>query len=40
MTAVMAAEHGVTIVHDDSDFENAGEVLDFEQHWVLPRGTA
>src|SRR4051812_41708580 len=39
LTAVLAAEHGVTIVHYDADFEMAAEVLDFEHRWVLPRGT-
>ena len=39
VTAVLAAEHGMTIVHYDSDFEIAGEVLEFEHRWVLPRGT-
>ena len=38
LTAVLAAEHGVTIVHYDADFEIAAEVLDFEHRWVLPRG--
>lgn len=40
VTAVLAAEHGMTIVHYDSDFEIAAEVLDFEHRWILPRGTA
>jgi hypothetical protein len=35
---VLAAEHGVTVLHYDSDFEIAAEVLDFEHRWVLPRG--
>lgn len=39
LTAVLAAEHGLTVLHYDSDFETAAEVLDFEQRWVLPRGT-
>jgi predicted nucleic acid-binding protein len=39
LTAVLAAEHGVTIVHYDSDFEIAAEVLEFEHRWVVPRGT-
>ena len=39
LTAVLAAEHGMTVLHYDSDFETAAEVLDFEQGWVLPRGT-
>jgi predicted nucleic acid-binding protein len=40
VTAVLAAEHGVTVVHYDADFEMAAEVLAFEHRWVLPRGTA
>ena len=39
LTAVLAAEHGVRIVHYDADFETAAEVLEFEHRWVLPRGT-
>ncbi len=40
LTAVLAARHGITVVHYDGDFELAAEVLDFEHRWVLPRGTA
>lgn len=40
LTAVLAAEHGVTIVHYDADFEIAAEVLAFEHRWVLSRGAA
>jgi predicted nucleic acid-binding protein len=40
LTAVLAAEHGVTVVHYDADFEIAAEVLAFEHRWVLPRGSA
>jgi predicted nucleic acid-binding protein len=40
LTAVLAAEHGMTVLHYDGDFEIAAEVLDFEHRWVLPRGTA
>jgi predicted nucleic acid-binding protein len=39
LTAVLAAEHGLTVLHYDSDFETAAEVLNFEHRWVLPRGT-
>jgi predicted nucleic acid-binding protein len=38
LTAALAAEHGMTVLHYDSDFEIAAEVLDFEHRWVLPRG--
>ena len=39
LTAVLAAEHRITVVHYDSDFEIAAEVLAFEHRWVLPRGS-
>jgi predicted nucleic acid-binding protein len=39
LTAVLAAEHEITVVHYDSDFEVAAEVLEFQHRWVLPRGT-
>jgi predicted nucleic acid-binding protein len=39
LTAVLAAEHGMTVLHYDSDFEIAAEVLEFQHRWVLPRGT-
>ncbi len=40
LTAVLAAEHGMTVLHYDADFEIAAEVLTFAHGWVLPRGTA
>jgi predicted nucleic acid-binding protein len=39
LTAVLAAQHGMKIVHYDADFEMAAEVLAFEHRWVLPRGS-
>jgi predicted nucleic acid-binding protein len=39
LTAVLAAEHGMTVLHYDSDFQIAAEVLEFEHRWVGPRGT-
>jgi predicted nucleic acid-binding protein len=39
LTAVLAAEHGSTVLHYDGDFETAAEVLDFEHRWVVPRGS-
>jgi predicted nucleic acid-binding protein len=39
LTAVLAAEHGMTVVHDDADFQIAAEVLAFDHRWVLSRGT-
>jgi predicted nucleic acid-binding protein len=40
LTAVLAARHGLAVLHYDADFEIAAEVVDFDQHWVVPRGTA
>ena len=39
LTAVLAAEHNLTIVHYDADFETVGEILDFPHRWVAPRGS-
>lgn len=39
LTAVLAAEHEMTVLHYDSDFEIAAEVLTFQHRWVLPRGS-
>ena len=39
LTAVLAAEHRMPVVHYDADFEIAAEVLPFEHRWVLPRGS-
>ncbi len=39
LTAVLAAEHGMTVLHYDGDFEIAAEVFAFEHRWVVPRGT-
>lgn len=39
LTAVMAAEHGLTVVHYDADFEIAATVVPFEQVWVAQRGS-
>jgi predicted nucleic acid-binding protein len=39
LTAVLAVQHRMTIVHYDADFEIAAEVLAFEHRWVVPRGT-
>lgn len=40
ITAVLASEHGMTILHYDADFQIAAEVLAFGHRWVVPRGTA
>ena len=39
LTAVVAAEHRLSIVHYDADFDVAAEVIDFDQQWVAERGT-
>jgi predicted nucleic acid-binding protein len=39
LTAVLAAEHGMTVLHYDADFEIAADVLTFAHRWVLPRGS-
>jgi predicted nucleic acid-binding protein len=39
LSAVLAAEHGMTVLHYDADFEIAAEVLTFAHRWVLPRGS-
>jgi predicted nucleic acid-binding protein len=39
LTAVLAAEHGLTLVHYDADFDTAAQVLDFQHRWILQRGS-
>ena len=39
LTAVLAAAHGLTVVHYDADFESAATVVAFEQAWVVRRGS-
>ena len=38
VTAI-AASHGATVLHYDSDFERIGEVIGANTQWVVPRGT-
>ncbi len=38
LTATVAAEHRLTIVHYDADFEIAAHVIDFDHRWVAQRG--
>jgi hypothetical protein len=38
LTAVLAAEHSLTVVHYDADFDTAAKVLAFAHQWVMPRG--
>ena len=39
LTAVLAAAHGLTVVHYDADFEAAATVVAFEQVWAAQRGS-
>lgn len=39
LTAVLAHDHNVTVVHYDADFEIAAEVITFQHRWVVPRGS-
>lgn len=39
MLAATAAEHGLTVLHYDRDFERLTEVTAGEHEWVIPAGT-
>ena len=39
LTAVLAAEHRLTLIHYDADFDTAAEVIDFKHRWVADRGS-
>ncbi len=39
LTAILASEHHLTLVHYDADFDIAGEVIAFKGQWVAPRGS-
>ncbi|SIA23502.1 Uncharacterised protein [Mycobacteroides abscessus subsp. massiliense] len=39
LTAVIAAEHAVTVVHYDEAFDRAAAVLEFRSEWIAPAGT-
>jgi predicted nucleic acid-binding protein len=39
LIAVLAAEHRLTVLHYDADFDIAAEVIDFEHRWVAHRGS-
>jgi predicted nucleic acid-binding protein len=36
--AATAAEHHMTVLHYDSDYERLSTVGGFEQRWIIPRG--
>lgn len=38
--AATAAEHGLTVLHYDSDFERLTDVAGGHHEWVVPRGEA
>ncbi len=38
LTAAIAAEHDLTVVHYDAGFDTAATVLDFKHEWVAPKG--
>lgn len=40
LTAVLAAEHRLVLIHYDADFETVAAVIDLSHRWVVPRGTA
>ena len=39
LTAVLAAEHDLVLVHYDADFDIAADVIDLRHQWIAPRGT-
>lgn len=39
LTAVLAAEHRLTLVHYDADFDIAGDLIAFDRRWVARRGS-
>lgn len=39
LTAVLAAEHRLTVIHYDADFDTAGEVIDFGRRWIAEPGS-
>ena len=39
LTAVVAAEHRLTLIHYDAYFDTAAEVLDFQHRWIMQRGS-
>ncbi len=39
LTAVLAGEHRLPLIHYDADFGVAAEVMAFDHRWVVPRGS-
>jgi predicted nucleic acid-binding protein len=39
LTVVLAAEHRLTLIHYDADFDIASQVTTFQHRWIAPQGT-
>lgn len=39
LTAVIGAEHHLTLIHYGADFDIAADVISFNRQWVAPRGS-
>jgi len=39
IVAATAAEHGLTVLHDDSDYERLAKAAGIQHEWVVERGT-
>jgi predicted nucleic acid-binding protein len=39
LTAVLACEHRLTLLHYDADFDTVADVLALDHRWVVARGT-
>jgi predicted nucleic acid-binding protein len=39
LTAALAAEHNLTLIHYDADFDIAADVQDFDHRWIICPGT-
>jgi predicted nucleic acid-binding protein len=38
LIAATAAEHGLTVLHYDSDYERLAETTKITHEWIIPRG--
>ncbi|MEV6278086.1 PIN domain nuclease [Nocardia sp. NPDC051832] len=39
LTAVLAGQHRLVLIHYDADFETVASVIDLNHRWVVPRGS-
>ncbi|MFE3259318.1 PIN domain nuclease [Nocardia sp. NPDC059091] len=39
LTAVVASQHRLVLIHYDADFETIASVIDLDHRWVVPRGS-